>query len=74
MFKMLGRDNFYLWMVPTTWTRGENPEYTEDLCLESLEMCREILLESKKSLFACQLIKRDFLSAKWNNGLRDRAR
>lgn len=40
MFKMLGRDNLYLWMVPTTWTRGENPEYTEDLCLESLEMCR----------------------------------
>lgn len=47
MFKMLGRDNLYLWMVPTTWTRGENPAYTEDLCIESLEMCKDILLESK---------------------------
>lgn len=47
LIKMMGRDNLYIWQVPCTWTRGNNPNVTEDFCLENLEVLYKLLKNCK---------------------------
>lgn len=47
MLGRLGRDDVYVWQVPTTWTFYDNKDFTEELCIESLEGCYKLLLDSK---------------------------
>lgn len=47
LISMMGRDNFYVWHVPTTWTYCCNPTFTEDVCIENLNMCYKLLLDRK---------------------------
>lgn len=47
MIKMMGRDNFYIWHVPCTWTRYNSPDATEDFCIENLNVLYKLLMDRK---------------------------
>ncbi len=49
LIRVMGRDNFYVWQVPCTWTFFNNPALNidEDYCLESLEVFYKLLLDRK---------------------------
>ncbi len=50
MLNDIQRDNLYVWGFPTTWKGRPKPGetgYTEDLCIENLEMHRKLLDEQR---------------------------
>ncbi len=47
LIKMMGRDNLYIWHVPCTWTRYNDPNATEEFCLENFNVLYKLLLDRK---------------------------
>lgn len=45
--KDMGRDNFYVWKVPCTWTFYNMADHDEDFCLKNLEVLYNLLKEEK---------------------------
>ncbi|MBP3599525.1 MAG: hypothetical protein J6J30_00420 [Clostridia bacterium] len=47
LIKVMGRDNFYLWQVPCTWTFYNQAPFTEDHCLQNIEVLRKLMFDRK---------------------------
>ncbi len=47
LYQMMGRDNFYVWQVPCTWTRYGCPEVDEDYIIRSIDVLKKLLFECK---------------------------
>ena len=47
LITMMGRDNFYIWHVPCTWTRNNDPNANEEFCLKNLNVLYKLLMARK---------------------------
>ena len=47
LIAMMGRDNFYIWHVPCTWTRYNDPNANEEFCLKNLNVLYKLLMARK---------------------------
>ncbi len=47
LIRVMGRDNFYLWQVPCTWTCYNSPKITEEHCLQNIETLRKLMFDRK---------------------------
>ena len=47
LIAMMGRDNFYIWHVPCTWTRYNDPNANEEFCLKNINVLYKLLMARK---------------------------
>ena len=47
LIAMMGRDNFYIWHVPCTWTRYNDPNANEEFCLKNINVLYRLLMARK---------------------------
>ena len=47
LIAMMGRDNFYIWHVPCTWTRYNDPNANEEFCIKNINVLYRLLMARK---------------------------